>query len=102
MDNQPDETSLEDGLALLVQNALSNVGDLVDQFGDSTNDAPDATVSDPMDLDISGPSISEPPAPRPTFSSDPQRYVQDVNLHALGNLVGPHQVYENLPDQRLC
>ncbi|PHH71974.1 hypothetical protein CDD80_4851 [Ophiocordyceps camponoti-rufipedis] len=64
------EESFDDGLALLVQNALSSVGDLVDQFN-----AESATVDVPQDT------------PRPTFSSDPQAFVRDMSLHSLGNML---------------
>lgn len=76
-----EDNSLEDGLALLVQNALSNVEDLVGQF-----DAPvDGTVGDPMDLDTV--ALLESVTPPPTFFSDPLKYVRNVQSHALGNLV---------------
>lgn len=80
------EESLEDGLALLVQNALSNVGDLVNQF---TQDADMAhTTSDPMDVDsVPGPDDSLPPI-SVTFLSDPQKYLRNASRNALGNLVG--------------
>lgn len=82
-ENQAEEDSLEDGLALLVQNALSNVGDLVDQFN-GTPDVP-ATSTEPMEVDSA-------PAPEParepaTFFAEPLQYIRDVNIHALGNLV---------------
>ncbi|ODA80955.1 hypothetical protein RJ55_03915 [Drechmeria coniospora] len=76
-----DEDSLEDGLALLVQNALSNVGDLVDQFS-RMPDVPE-TPAMPTNTDVPALDIVKP---RALFSSDPQRYIQEVNLHALGNL----------------
>ncbi|KAF7541342.1 hypothetical protein G7Z17_g11989 [Cylindrodendrum hubeiense] len=78
------EESLEDGLALLVQNALSNVGDLVNQF---TQDADmPHTTSDPMDVDsVPIPDDSLPPIPV-TFLSDPQNYLRNASRNALGNL----------------
>ncbi|KAH6885884.1 telomere repeat binding factor-domain-containing protein [Thelonectria olida] len=83
--NESTEQSLEDGLALLVQNALSNVGDLMDQFnqnGDETH----ATVGDPMDVDTA--PIPEEPHPLPLFDfqSDPQKYLRTASRNALGNL----------------
>ncbi|KAF4585684.1 Telomere repeat-binding factor, dimerization domain protein [Ophiocordyceps camponoti-floridani] len=63
------EEPFDDGLALLVQNALSSVGDLVDQFN-----AESATVDVPQDT------------PCPAFSSDPQAFVRDMSLHSLGNM----------------
>ncbi|POR30941.1 Telomeric DNA-binding factor trf1 [Tolypocladium paradoxum] len=82
-ENQAEEDSLEDGLALLVQNALSNMGDLVDQFN-GTPDVP-ATSTEPMELDSAPPP--EPPRELATFSAEPQQYIREVNIHALGNLV---------------
>ncbi|KND94402.1 Telomeric DNA-binding factor trf1 [Tolypocladium ophioglossoides CBS 100239] len=86
-ENQAEEDSLEDGLALLVQNALSNVGDLVDQFN-GTPDVP-ATTPEPMEVDSStAPETAPEPAREPaTFFAEPQQYIRDVNIHALGNLV---------------
>ncbi|KAF4979413.1 hypothetical protein FZEAL_4390 [Fusarium zealandicum] len=79
-----DEESLEDGLALLVQNALNNVGDLVSQFTQDT-ELPQ-TTHDPMDIDTA--PMSEPPLPPPTvtFSCDPQKYLRKASQHALGNM----------------
>ncbi|KAM5342970.1 hypothetical protein ACJ41O_013936 [Fusarium nematophilum] len=78
------EGLLEDGLALLVQNALNNVGDLVSQF---TQDADiPQTTNDPMDVNatpIPEPSLPPPPV---TFLSDPQGYLRKASRHALGNL----------------
>lgn len=78
-----EEESFEDGLALLVQNALSNVSDLVDQFG-ADNDAV-AGSSDPMDIDA-GTVLEQFTAPI-AFSLDPEKYVRKANMHALGTLV---------------
>lgn len=81
-----DDHSLEDGLALLVQNALSNVDDLVGQF-----DAPvDGNISDPMDIDVA--ALLESVNPPPTFFSDPLKYVRTVQTHTLGNLVCSSQL----------
>ncbi|PNY29923.1 Telomeric DNA-binding factor trf1 [Tolypocladium capitatum] len=82
MENQAEEDSLEDGLALLVQNALSNVGDLVDQF----NGMPDvpATSTEPTEGD--SPPAAEPAREPATFLAEPQQFIRDANIHALGNL----------------
>ncbi|RSL40854.1 hypothetical protein CEP53_013119 [Fusarium sp. AF-6] len=78
------EESLEDGLALLVQNALNNVGDLVSQFTQDANMA--QTTNDPMDVDPAPiPEASLPPPPV-TFLSDPQKYLRKASRHALGNM----------------
>ncbi|RCI11353.1 hypothetical protein L249_7132 [Ophiocordyceps polyrhachis-furcata BCC 54312] len=65
--------SLDDGLALLVQNALSSVGDLVDQIN--------AKSTTTMHLDT-------PPqdGPRSSFAVDPQVFIRDMNVHSLANL----------------
>ncbi|KAH7133218.1 telomere repeat binding factor-domain-containing protein [Dactylonectria estremocensis] len=78
------EESLEDGLALLVQNALSNVGDLVNQF---TQDADmPHTTSDPMDVDsVPVPDDSLSPVPV-SFLDNPQKYLRNASRNALGNL----------------
>ncbi|KAL7950954.1 telomere repeat binding factor domain-containing protein [Trichoderma barbatum] len=76
-----EETSLEDGLALLVQNALSNVGDLVSRFN---VDTAEAHGSDPMDVDDAHGADARP-APV-SFLSEPEKYVRIANTHALGNL----------------
>ncbi|QPH11202.1 hypothetical protein C2857_002864 [Epichloe festucae Fl1] len=75
---------LEDDLALLVQNALSNVGDLVDQ-ATRGNDVPDMPPSDPIEVDATT-MLPELPIVRPTFAAEPLKYVRDANIHALGNL----------------
>lgn len=80
-DHHEDDNSLEDGLALLVQNALSNVSDLVGHFDASVDTSP----HDPMDLDTV--ALLESVAPLPTFHSDPLKYVRQVQTHSLGNLV---------------
>ncbi|KAM4060125.1 telomere repeat binding factor (TRF) domain-containing protein [Hirsutella rhossiliensis] len=77
-----DEELLENGLALLVQNALSNVGDLVDHFSAESDEPPTATT-EPMDIDAA-PAPPEPRRARPSFSADPQAYVRDMNINALG------------------
>ncbi|KAH7153221.1 telomere repeat binding factor-domain-containing protein [Dactylonectria macrodidyma] len=78
------EESLEDGLALLVQNALSNVGDLVDQFNQDA-DMPH-TTSDSMDID-SVPVPDDPLSPvAVSFLDDPQKYLRNASRNALGNL----------------
>ncbi|KAL7933435.1 telomere repeat binding factor domain-containing protein [Trichoderma chlorosporum] len=76
-----EETSLEDGIALLVQNALSNVGDLVSKF---TMETGEAHGSDPMDVDDAHGADARP-APV-SFLSEPEKYVRIANTHALGNL----------------
>lgn len=78
-ENIPDN-DLEDGLALLVQNALSGVGDLVDDF-----DGSGTGVADAMDTDPS--SLPDNAAPSSTFYSEPLKYVRGVQIHALANLV---------------
>lgn len=77
-----EESSLEDGLALLVQNALSNVGDLVSRFNVEPEEA---HGSDPMDVDDAHGTDARP-APV-SFLSEPEKYVRIANTHALGNLV---------------
>ncbi|CAJ0552919.1 Ff.00g009970.m01.CDS01 [Fusarium sp. VM40] len=77
--DQGAEESLEDGLALLVQNALSNAND----FAFSTDD--------PMEIDgiTDHPLPPPPPPPSPpsiTFFSDPQTYLRKASRHALGNM----------------
>lgn len=79
-----EESSLEDGLALLVQNALSNVGDLVSRFNVEPEEA---HGSDPMDVDDAHGTDARP-APV-SFLSEPEKYVRIANTHALGNLVCP-------------
>ena len=83
-EGQAEEDSLEDGLALLVQNALSNVGDLVDQFSAGPDPLP-APSTETMDVD-SAPT-PEPRKVPATFALEPQRYIREMNMHALGNLV---------------
>lgn len=85
--NQSTEQSLEDGLALLVQNALSNVGDMMDQFNDGEAHA---TVDDPMEVDNAPVPEESAPLPLPDFQSDPQKYLRTASRNALGNLVGLH------------
>lgn len=84
-DAQTQEASFEDGLALLVQNALSNVGEMVDQFT-SGDDVLETSSSDPMQIDTTMP-LPELSAPRPKFAAEPIKYVRLANVHALGNLV---------------
>lgn len=86
-----EETSLEDGLALLVQNALSNVGDLVSKFNIETGDA---HGSDPMDVDDAHGADARP-APV-SFLSEPEKYVRIANTHALGNLVRQRDVLRSM------
>lgn len=76
-----DDNALEDNLALLVQNALSNVGDLVSQF-----DSVVADSGDPMDIDAA--ALLESVGPLHTFFSDPLKYVCNIHTHTLGSLVG--------------
>lgn len=87
-ETETEEASLEDGLALLVQNALSNVEDLIDQFSsNSDNVNPDVeTPSDPMEVDAI-PPLPDSPVAQPAFSLEPQKFIRNVNIHALGNLV---------------
>lgn len=92
-----DEESLEDGLALLVQNALSNVGDLVDQF--STDPDTNGEVSDPMDLDATlGLDATTPAEPSVTFFAEPAKYIRQTQSHALGNMVSSSMVCDNFPN----
>ncbi|KAG6038443.1 hypothetical protein E4U41_004204 [Claviceps citrina] len=82
--SQTEEASLEDGLALLVQNALSNVDDLIDRFACGSEEV-DTTPSDPMEVETSL-SLPEPVVPRPNFAAEPLKFIRDASLHALGNL----------------
>ncbi|KAM0404956.1 hypothetical protein ACHAQC_000018 [Fusarium culmorum] len=77
--DQGAEESLEDGLALLVHNALNNANDFMFD-----------TTTDQMDID-GIPDHHLPPPPPPsspsvTFFSDPQKYLRKVSRHALGNM----------------
>lgn len=79
--DQGAEESLEDGLALLVHNALNNANDFMFD-----------TTTDQMDID-GIPDHHLPPPPPPsspsvTFFSDPQKYLRKASRHALGNMVG--------------
>lgn len=65
-----------------MQNALSNVGDLVSKFNIETGEA---HGSDPMDVDDAHGADARP-APV-SFLSEPEKYVRIANTHALGNLV---------------
>ncbi|PHH68195.1 hypothetical protein CDD82_745 [Ophiocordyceps australis] len=70
-----DEVLFEQDLALLVQNALSNMEGLAADFAEPTarpgpNRAPTAPVC----------------RPRPAFALDPVAYMREASLHALGNL----------------
>lgn len=82
-----EEDTLEDGLALLVQNALSNVGDLVDQFG--TDSGANGVPDDPMDLDatLGLDTTTTSSKPSSTFFAEPSTYIQQVQTHALANTV---------------
>lgn len=65
-----------------MQNALSNVGDLVSRFNVEPEEA---HGSDPMDVDDAHGTDARP-APV-SFLSEPEKYVRIANTHALGNLV---------------
>lgn len=84
-ENEAQEESLEDGLALLVQNALSNVGDLVDQFN-AESEIPIPTTDAANDDATTAAQIAEP---LPTFISHPDKFISNATLHALGNIVSP-------------
>lgn len=65
-----------------MQNALSNVGDLVSRFNVEPEEA---HGSDPMDAhDAHGTDARPAPV---SFLSEPEKYVRIANTHALGNLV---------------
>lgn len=89
------EESLEDGLALLVQNALSGVGDLVEFSQDPEISH---TTNDPMDVDGTAtiPEPSLPPPPIIQFVSEPEKFLRDASRHALGNLVGSSRDVQGL------
>jgi hypothetical protein len=76
-----DTAFLEDGLALLVQNAMAGV----ENFADHVNDASDAAVHGLPDLTGSTPVLDAPAQVR--FSSQPEKYIKNTAIHALGNLV---------------
>uniref|UniRef100_A0A0B7JTR2 HTH myb-type domain-containing protein n=1 Tax=Bionectria ochroleuca TaxID=29856 RepID=A0A0B7JTR2_BIOOC len=85
------EVSFEDGMDLLVQNALSNINDLMGQLTDEPDMSavvpttePDP-ATDPMDLDVSQIHDSLPPAPA-VFLSEPEKFVRQANINALGIL----------------
>lgn len=92
------EVSFEDGMDLLVQNALSNINDLMGQLDGGEEEAdmsgvvpttePDAPAADTMDLDV-GPAVAEAlaAAATPTFLSDPNKFIRQSNLTTLGTLV---------------
>lgn len=85
-ETETEEASFEDGLALLVQNALSNVDDLADQFTSGNDPAPELPASDPMDVDVTMALPDHPPV-QVKFASDPEKFIRDTNVHALANLV---------------
>ncbi|KAG5933078.1 hypothetical protein E4U53_001105 [Claviceps sorghi] len=80
---ETEEAAFEDGIALLVQNALSNVGDMVERLT-SGSDVLDTPASDPMEVDTTMP-LPELPAPRPKFAAEPLNTMQ--NLKALSLLL---------------
>jgi hypothetical protein len=79
-DTEAQEEQLEENLALLVQNALNNVGDLMEQFNTESDIALPSTDGAMDDA----PHSSEPPA---TFISHPEKFICNATLHALGNIV---------------
>ncbi|KFA50345.1 hypothetical protein S40293_07550, partial [Stachybotrys chartarum IBT 40293] len=74
--------SLEDDLALLVQNALSGVEDLVGQFND---DSHHMEHTEPP-ADVQPTHSVEAPEPPVVYLSQPEKYIRDTTLAALGNL----------------
>ena len=92
-DDHSAEDSLEDGLAMLVQNALSNVDSLVSQFNQES-EIPH-TTTDAMEIDST--PVHEAPLPLPpvTFASDPAKFLRNATRYALGNIVGQRAIVEN-------
>lgn len=78
-----DEESLESGLALLVQNALSNVGNFVDRFDAEPDGSPPRTTTEALNAE----PPPEPARRRPAFSQDPAACVCELNINALGTMV---------------
>ena len=101
------ETSFEDGLALLVQNALSSVEDMSGQLETlptsfdeqdqlpvaETTETDDAPVQPAPEEHIQRPPTPKPALPTTVFSSDPEKYVREANMRALGHLVRPIACY---------
>lgn len=87
--HESEEGSVEDGLALLIQNTLANINDLV---GNASGGPDDPTAPrDPIDVDSLPAPEATPAPPAPvTFTSDPEKYIQHTNIYALGNLVCHH------------
>ena len=81
-ENETEEESFEDGLALLVQNTLSNVNGLIDGLGQ--DDEPAVATSPDT---VSGSKEKEEVPMPASFILEPAKYLQSASIHSLGNLV---------------
>lgn len=78
-----DGMNLEDDMALLVSNALSNANDLMQQYSEEPQTQEQS--AEPMDLDNS--ILPDLPRTLPDFDLEPHQFLRVGSIRALGNLV---------------
>lgn len=83
-ENAPPEDGYDDEMSLLVQNALSNINDIIGQFSEEP-DGQAVPTTEPGTAD-GAPAQEVQPAPI-GFLTDPRKFVRDSNINALGSIV---------------
>jgi hypothetical protein len=81
-----DGMNLEDDMALLVSNALSNANDMMQQYSEEPQTQEQS--AEPMDLDNS--ILPDLPRTLPDFDLEPHQFLRVGSIRALGNLVRNH------------
>lgn len=73
-------------MSLLVQNALSNINDIIGQFGEEPESHDVVPTTEPGAAESApAPETQQPP---PTFVTDPTGFVRKANVNALASIVG--------------
>lgn len=94
-EDQPHDEQYTNEMSLIVQNALSNINDAMDQFNDGPEGRPDNNpdshaVVPTTEAGAGIPYTTHSPSPPPTsLSDDPARFVRNANIFALGSIVSP-------------
>ena len=84
-ESAPPDDGYDDEMSLLVQNALSNINDIIGQFSQEPEGAHTVPTTEPGATD-GAPAQDVQPAPV-GFMTDPTKFVRNSNIDALATIV---------------
>lgn len=83
----PPDTAEDEAMSLIVQNALTDINNIISSFGGEPDGL--AVPTTEPEAAISGAPAQESQPDTVNFVTDPTKFVRDANIHALATIVRP-------------